>query len=874
MFRRLAEAFADADPHSDYINQQSTYFNTLPNMILSPTSGLPGLTQATRSVGPNGVLQDHVIPHTDDIVMTGSSKQLSDMQAACSAGSLDDLLAAKNPNSNIGCGWMYTPPNKGSPYPIVQKGALGNEKGPFPLGDIASHKKWFFDLEKAKQQTLLDKCKALKSCNDVDQDIYRDCGYCTDTNQGIPLTSAGLPRYPADSRGNCSPASIVRQSSSCPPPPSGPQPPRDKTCDVVNGRVSASCLYNNVIAGGCSDNGSLAIALQTSSPSDYLSAIRDSDAVKIYQRAANPPMNLNVFTQGQTTVDAVLREVRQLASHTNEATTSALGASSRDLCFKRGAISLYDQCINLPDGTLPPFDVACLQKLFRLMGGQPAGSAYPSPSNLDKYHAMGTLGAVKQSWANLISNMKGTDAFVDYATQRDAMSQFLGIVPEDSIIRAPFSHGVEVFWFVPVPGQPNKIIGFLKRTIEPDFIQLNPGPSSVKQIGGGAFGCCVQLTDVWTPADCTVKFRVLVDDGFWIAVNQPANIDGLAMERPWATLDEPGLFQNLGMQGPTWYEANKCTALKASTPNVTKVYYEDGGGGWNAFVMNAYACSGTSPFVAKNYSLTCEGNAPFLTYEVGKKSGVFEELRNPGLFGQFLGVLAPDYHTRTDEKQLVPGKKSFVRLTCGNSAINMPNIAFQSWKTMTFAIRPQSMPAGKETLLHIFPGGSSSESFAILATRVDGSTIGISVEYNSASGSKTIATPYTLQVGAWYMFYVNNMRTSFDLYCNYVDGFLSSNGSATMVTLRGKGTPLWGTNATWNPAPGQMGQPCNLLFGGGLFGGQWGGIYGSSAFVFDLAWVHFFDQLITKEGVVRECKGDWIYTQFVDSYANYRTLDA
>ena len=84
--------------------------------------------------------------------------------------------------------------------------------------------------------------------------------------------------------------------------------------------------------------------------------------------------------------------------------------------------------------------------------------------------------------------------------------------------------------------------------------------------------------------------------------------------------------------------------------------------------------------------------------------------------------------------------------------------------------------------------------------------------------------------------------------------------------------PIWKTNATWNPAPGQPAEPCNILFGGGLFQGQWGGVYGSSSFQFDLAWVHFFDKTLTREDVVRECKADWVYTQFADSYNKYISL--
>ena len=878
MFRRLAEAFDGSNPHLDYINQQNTYYNAAPNMILSGMSGLPGFDQAIQSANPGGTgIQNYAIKNPNDIFMTGVSANLEKMAKECAAGNIDQLIAAKNPSADVGCGWMYTPPTKNNPVPVLSQGMVGNQKGPLPGFDLPAYKKWFFDLQLAKKQMLMDKCKALKACTDVDEEVFQgSCGYCTDINQGVPIDSVGKPLYPNEPMGACS--SVIRAGASCPPPVvnAGPQPVRDRTCEPINGRLSTACLRQTLLSGGCSDDGAMVIALNGSpSPSDYMASLRNGDAMTLYQRTAKPPMNLDLFAQGNTTVTTALQEVRQLAANATQPPSSALGAAARDLCLQRGAVSGYDLCGNLPDGTQSPFEMNCLQQLFRKMGGQPKGQAYPSIATMATYNAMGTLGAVKQYWMQLMANMKSSDSFADYATQRDAMIQFLGISPEKSILRAPYTQGVEVFWFVAVPGNPQRVAGFLKRTIERDIVQLQTGPSRVPQIGG-AFGCCVQMMDVRAPSDASVKFTVTVDDGFWIAVNQPADIDKTAMVQ--YSVDQPGLFENLGLQGPTTYMSQSCSAISGSMPNIMKLYYEDAGGGWNAFQVSPSMCAGANPFSSKYYSLTCDAKAPFLTYEVGPTSGVWEELRNPGLFGQFIGMSGTEIHTRTDERGAVPGKKSFVRMNGAGSYINMPNIAFQSWKSMSFAVRFQTMPV-KETLCHVFMGGpSNSESFAIIATPVNGSTAGISVEYNTASTKTTIPTPYLLSLGAWYMFYINNNKVSFDLYCNYVDGFISSSGAATVTSISpsipnlARNRPLWATNATWNPAPGQANQPCNLLFGGGLYQGSWGGVYGTSSFQFDLAWVHFFDYQIQAADVVRECNCDWIYKQFPSAYNNYKVL--
>ena len=876
MFRRLAEAFGDkplssGDPHAEYINQQQTFYETLPNIMLSGTSGLAGLAKAIQSVDTLGKgLQDHAIPNPDQIVRSEMSADLAARAATCSKGSLDELLASKNMNDPIGCGWAYTKPKQGSPYPLVSRGALGNETGPLPSVATPEYKQWFFDLQEAKKQELMDRCKALKACTDVDQAVFQGtCGYCTETNQGVPIDTLGKPLYPGEPRANCS--AIVRRSDQCPPPPSGPQPPTDRVCDPVNGRLSATCLYNQVLAGGCKDGGTLAIALSSSpNPSDYIGRIRGGDAMNLYQRVAQPPMSLDVFTQGQTTVDTVLREVRQLATNAAQPGSTAIGAAARDLCLRRGAIKGYDLCANLPDGTTSPFDMACLQSLFLKMGGQPAGSMYPTANNMNLYNAKGTLGAVKQYWNTLIQQMKGADSFADYATQRDAMDKFLGITLEKTIVRAPFQRGTEVFWFSPVPGNRNRIGGFLRRTIEPDIVRLPAGPSQVKQIGGGAFGCFVQMMDVWAPTDCAVKFRVVVDDGFWISVNQPADIDKRAMAAGWSTIDEPGLFENLGMQGPTPYQAGACSPMKAALPNIVKMYFEDAGGGWNAFEVTPQTCSGKNPFNPIYYSLTCEKRAPFLTYEVGK-SGVFEELRNPGLFGQFLGVHNLDYHTRTDERVSVPGKKSFARINNANSLLDMPNIAFQSWKSMNVVFRMSTMPI-KETLIKF---AMAQFYLSIILTNTGGDTAQVSVEYNFGSGVKTESTPFYLYLGVWYMFYIHNNKTGMDIQCDWYDGFESRNGSGPTKQLIGN-RPLWSTNGSWSPAPGQAGEACTVMLGSKGFTGLpgWPGMYSTASFNYDLAWVHFFDHRMSNEDVVREWKANWVYTQFPDSFNTYKTISS
>jgi hypothetical protein len=793
MFRRLAEAFQDSGnsgsndgSHGQYINSQNKYFNSLPNMILSGTSGLKGFDTATQSVDTMGQgYQQPVVKNPNNIFIQDSSPDLNKMAKQCSASSLDQLIAMKNPNAAIGCGWLYTPPNQGSPYPVVSQGFIGNSAAPLQNYNPPDYKKYFFDLQLAKKQMLLDKCKALKACGDVDSDVFNGtCGYCSDTNQGVPIDTVGQPLYGGDPLGNCSPQSIVTSSINCPPPPGsgpGPQPVIDKTCQSINGRLSATCLYDRLLTAGCSDNGSLAIALSGSpDPSDYISNIRNGDAVKIYNRVANPPLNLDVFSQGATTVDVVLQEAQRLAGNAKLPSNTATGAAARDLCLQKGAINGYNFCLDLPDTTPPPFDMGCLQQIFRKMGGQPTGTAYPNTSTINTYNSMGTLSAVKQYITTLIQSMSSSD----YNTQRTAMIQFLGISPERLITRVPYQQGVEVIWMVAREGYPNQVAAIMKRTIETDIVQFAPGSTGViPQLASTAPGfsqyvSMIQMFDLRAPSDFTTKFSITIDDGFFVAVNQPPNIATSAFNTLY--VDQTGLFANLSIQGPTNYISGSCSNYFAATPNITKLYYSDAGGGGHTFQMTTTACSGPSSFTPPYYSLTLEPRAPFLNFEVLQDGGTFDDTRNPGMFNNLISQGGLEFHNRPEERNSVPGNKGFIRLTNNSSILNLTNIAYQAWGTCTFAFRIQSMPI-KDSL---FTFWVFNKLCAFYLVPVNGSTAQIRVQTNMTPDNSMYDGPtnFNIQVGTWYYMEVAQRSDGFDVFCDSINNIVKNGNYTTQNT--------------------------------------------------------------------------------------------
>ena len=885
MFRALAsfqsdqsdqtDGFETTNPHIPFTENQKKLFDVLPHLFPSSKSGLNGFDKGIQTVDTVGnQYQPYSIKNPNDIFRPTLSSDLQKLAKGCSTGSLEDLSLVKDPNGSVGCGWLYTPPNKGSAYPLLSKGALGTQAGPVTEFAVPEYKKWFFDLQLAKKEILLDKCKALKACTEVDSDVFKGCGYCTNgISQGVPIDAVGRPLYPNDPRGNCMKENIAKTSSECPviPVDVGPQPPVDRTCDPVNGRLSRMCLYNQVLSGGCSDSGALAVALNTGrDDTNYVVNLINSDAVKIYNRTANPPLNMDIFKQGRASASDALTEVRRIAGNATRPATTGLGAASRDLCLRRGTISDYDICSEISDSTPPPFELKCLQSIFLKMGGQPRGTLFPSASTIGQYNNMANIGAVKQYLSGIVSNMNVVrepivrESFSNYVEQRDAMTKILGITPDAMIKRAPLTQGVEVFWFIAVPGRPNEVGGFLRRTIETDIVRLNPGPSYVEQVGTRGYTAALQMFDYRASSDFSTGFRVTVDDGFWVAVNHPANIDATAMAQYSA--DSPGLFENLGMQGPTTYQSRACTQYNASTPNITKLYWEDAGGGWHSFLFDAVGCNGPNRLDRNAYSLTCEERAPFLTYEISE-AGVFEELRNPGIFRFLTGVTANDIHTRTDEKLSVPGKKGFMRMNM-NGVIDLTSIAYQSWKTVTVGMRFRSMPV-KESIINLAMGDVGTYFYNLIATPVNGSQSVISIEYNIGNGRKTIGTPYVLTVDRWYIFVIKNKGTGFNLQVFGINGNTSEPSEPDHPGVNVYGKQLYKPNGTWYQVPGHNYQACNVMIGSGHFRNGWAAMYATAGFTYDLAWVHFFDKTTTYDDIKRECRCDWIYTAFPKSYNKY-----
>ena len=568
--------------------------------------------------------------------------------------------------------------------------------------------------------------------------------------------------------------------------------------------------------------------------------INDLDkSVKIYNRIANLPLNLDTFKKGATTSNIVLKNQSERNSAISDVPEGAL---TRQPYLRKETLDTYDFCSDIMDTTDPPFEIVCLQKLFLKMGGQTTGSAYPSISTMKYYNTMRNYGAVKQFINQLIADINSTD----YRIQSSGVAQFIGINPHSLITRAPLAQGVEVFWLI--HGKTG-VLGLTQRTIETDIIQFD-NTSSFPQTGNSI----LQITDIRTSKEFSVKFQIDASSGFWIAVNQPADIDTLAFNS--RSNDKPGFFANLESNDMLQYHSENGSYFSSETPNIMKIYYEDDNGN-RQFQMTPYAldkAGATTELFKTKYSLTCEVNAPFINYEVNNNNNnTFEDTRNPGIFSQFVKTTGIDAHTRTEERRFVPGRKGFIRVKSAGTGINFRNIAFQSWGTVSLAIRLQSMPL-KETILYFISG---QYYYSVIAKPKNGSMAKLFVETNLSGKVVTTSSVFELLIGKWYILYVNNMVSGFDLYCDEITTKREVSHVALMQS-RTQGEQMYSLT---------MGM--NLLIGTNGFR-TLSGMYSTSSFTYDLAWVHFFQQVAGHNDIIRDCRADWIFTAFPDSPNSYR----
>ncbi len=386
-----------------------------------------------------------VIAKNEWSVKPGSSDELfNKRQGHCeSVGSgdqfdhLSSLAATEDTASRLRCGWVYNNLN-----PDNGRGAYGISDGPLKT---STQGQWMWNLKKAKEKYHTSICQKIQSCSDIDSDIYKKrCGWCSRSGKAVPVAGGALA-YPAGANTSCPSNNLVLKSAQCPPHASITDPnyvrtPAEACIPYANGALPRNCIIQKVIAAGCSDRGTIAQALSRGSDNDYMSALSQERAFKLYQERTAIPIDTTAIKTGKITITDALNTFSKVQDLAASDANGGLQFAARDLCLNKGAIDEYDFCLELKDATVGPFDLDCLQKQFMRMGGQKSGTSYPNGGNIGFYNNLGNWGAVKRHIQALSDKTKSTFR----PTQQEGMIEFYGIRLQNK--RHPLPYGPEIAW--------------------------------------------------------------------------------------------------------------------------------------------------------------------------------------------------------------------------------------------------------------------------------------------------------------------------------------------------------------------------------------------------------------------------------------------
>lgn len=865
MFRRLAACMtenvdgftADITPgvnRAKFTYNESAFYGR--DIIPTTTPVSDSIGQAFGTVNPMiGTIKSPTVQFVNV-----DSNPTEQEERRCQVASIDELLATQDPSSRIRCGWAYSAPSAGQAIPTLSQGALGTVNGPTRAPNNGVYEKWFWNLEDAKKQIMIDRCKALKDCKDVGAARFAGCGYCPTIGQGIPIDSAGRPLYPDSQLTTCA-KPVITTAGGCPTAPPPAAGGVTDLCTPIGGRMPYGCLQSIITKNGCSPDGAMVLALSDSSRTGkpYVDELGKLQSMDIYNKVSEVPMNLDTFRQGtEAGLVAMATEIKGLASTaTSKPSNSKLGAAARDLCIRKGAMSEFDFCSELLDTTQPPFSQECLIKEFLKAGGHIIGTRFPWPWNVAFYNAMPNWKAVKDYIQGLVSKSKGLEGFDDmyaktrasYNEQSQALTEFLGIVPEQLANRAPMSQGVEVYWFNNVTGV------LLNNTIEGYFPTFFRAAGPIPQTRGlPDRAMFVALTDYRVKQNTTLQFQISTDDGFNISLNK--NINGLA------NVDEPGYFAKNWIQGTNTYVNGNCWNLTAAKPNVIHAYWNDAGGGEHTFNLMGRTCNTGAFKQLQDITLTRELNGPFLMFEgtSGIYAGGWGDLRMTDFFnfdGWGNKSASIQIFSDTDSKLRAPGRNGFIRIKPSGYLV-LNNVSPAAWTTMTFVFRLNEKPTRSALFeLSVFNPGDTARYLKVYMTNV-GSTVQVRYSHSidDRDNRDVVANGCTLETGKWYMGYVlqnggPSMSTQWTVGFIPLDAAKANGNTSEMkfVVSRPGGKIITNPNPSGYirmgaADPGYLnyiGAPVNTV-------------------EYDIAWWHMFNRALESDDFMREAANDWLIT--------------
>lgn len=424
------------------LEQARTFFSkTLPNGLVNNDKQI-NYSSLFDTYNIKGRINNTIAKNEWSINPEESNKAFAAKQAQCeSVGNgdqfdhLSSLASTEDTSSRLRCGWVYNNSN-----PDNGRGAYGLTDGPLKTNTPGQ---WMWNLNKAKEKYHTSICQKVQACSDIDSDIYKKrCGWCSRSGKAVPVAGGQLA-YPSGTNTGCPSKNLVLRASQCPAPepiidPDYVRTPAEACNPLPNGALTRECLLQKVTAAGCNDRGALSQALRSGSNNNYISALSQEKAFKVYQERSSMPMDATAIKTGKITITDALNSFSKLQDMAASDANAGLQYAARDLCLNKGAIDEYDFCLELQDNTTSPFELECAQKQFMRMGGQKAGASYPTTVNIGWYNNLGNWGAVKRYMQSILDKTKSKDR----KTQEWGMKEFYGIKMQNK--QKPLPYGPEI----------------------------------------------------------------------------------------------------------------------------------------------------------------------------------------------------------------------------------------------------------------------------------------------------------------------------------------------------------------------------------------------------------------------------------------------
>lgn len=311
----------------------------------------------------------------------------------------------------IRCGWWYVDDPGTSSV-----GALGTYEGPLFKDTVPNGGIWLWDLTEAGKKEDLKRCKRLRACAFLD--AYNEmpgvrCGFCPDLGYGVPINGAGGLLYPDD--GGCD--EVVARTDQCPAPDDGGGGGAVGQSSNGAPRVVGICTPNE--SGFLSAPCAIAIARMVGmSPQGGFIQSQSSGVTSPEVRKAYEVLGPYIPTMPWwKEVNSMVRWLSMATQAQRTGPTNAI----RNAAITLATGTPVDYCPSDP-AVKGPFDLECMQQLFRQKGCQPAGKRYPVQQD--------AINTSMKSWGDLNAEYTGMQsgmASKEKTSQDRAVGDCLGI---------------------------------------------------------------------------------------------------------------------------------------------------------------------------------------------------------------------------------------------------------------------------------------------------------------------------------------------------------------------------------------------------------------------------------------------------------------